>query len=460
MLENTDPIDVGALPDSSGSIATPIEEAPSLTLENPEGESALNVEDKTISEEADGQPEAEISDDLKSEMESVIEAKSDDSALVKKLRDLVKTKYDDYAKRVQPELSEAQQQALELANGLFEFDVERGTATTRNFAQKLAQKDMGIASQAFDDLSSLAVDENGFTLGHRFLEKIGLDPYKIEELRQFSRGELNPTDYGITTVPESIPREYAEAYKSLDPVTRTDVDIYLDSENEGQKMAAMRTLRDRQANIDNDRRTEEYQTHQQAQFTQEVTSATEADLQTTYQGVLTSLKSNPAYTNVTISSDPNVDAMVKESIISGLNALGDPRSVLAQHAIQTFEARGVKVDVAKIEGLMRTIEEASRTAIVAERQGKLQGRDYSTQIQEALARKSTATSQLLAQGNKYFSQTLASLSGKGTAPNPVGGTPKLEGNNSPIVNRPQGVKNFADLDKEVLEIAKNIAAGA
>lgn len=456
-----DPINtngVEALPDSLASAGTSEGE---VILEAPVIDPP--VEDESISEETPSGVEGEddISEDLKAEMESVIESNPNDSDLIKKLRGLVKTKFDDFVSKTQPELSESQQFQQELVNGLFEFDIDKGTPTTRRFAEAIAKKDINLAAQAFDDLSAIALEENGYTLGHKFLEKIGLDPYKIEELRQFSRGELNPTDYGIVNIPDTVPKDLIEAYKSLDPISRTDVDLYLDSENDAQKAAALRSLRDRQANIDNDKYRQEAQTRQEAQFTSEVYTATESDLETTYTGVLASLKSNPAYTNITISSDKNVDTMVKDSVIAQLNALGDPRSVLAIQAKQTLEARGVKVDLPKIESLMATIEDASKIAITADKMGKLHNRDYSTQIQEALARKTTAVSSLIALGNKYFSQTLANLTGVNTnTPAPVGSIPNVDGAIAPIVTKTPGIKTPAELDAEIMNIAKSLRAGA
>lgn len=454
-MELGNQIGEGALPDSSASAGTPEESI--VEPLNLDASDDATLGDQTISDAPD---EGELSDDIQSEMKSVIEANANDSQLVRKLRDLVKTKYEDFASRTTPELSPEQKEALELVNGLYDFDVTTGTATTRSFAEKIAAKDIGLASQAFEDLSSIPVDENGFTLGHKFLEKIGLDPYKLEELRQFSRGELNPVDYGIVKVHEGVPRELSEAYKSLDPVTRTDVDIYLDSDNDAQRAAALRTLRNQQIVLNNEKYQHEQESRQKEMFSNEVTTATETDLQTTYSGVLNSLRQSPAYTNVTVSSDKNVDTMVKDSIITALNALGDPRSVLAQQAVQSLEARGVKVDVTKVGQLMQTIETATKTAITAERMGKLQGRDYSTQIQEALARKSTAVSGLVALGNKYFSQTLANLTGKAlnTSANPKAGLTNFDGKSAPISSRPDGVKTMAELDAEILNIAKGLQA--
>jgi len=454
-MELNNDIGEGGFPDTSATAGTPEDIVAPVELEN--SVSGSDLGEQTISDAPD---EGEISDDIQSEMQSVIEGNSNDSALVKKLRDLVKVKYEDFSSRVTQEIPKEQQEALDLVNGLFEFDVETGTATTRNFAQKIASKDINLATQAFEDLSSIPIDQNGFTLGHRFLEKIGLDPYKLEELRQFSRGELNPTDYGIDKVPDSVPRELTEAYKSLDPVSRVDVDIYLDSENDAQRAAALRTLRNQQVVLNNERFQREQETRQKEVFTTEVTTATEADLETTYSGVLNALKTNPAYTNVVISSDSNVDTMVKDSIITALNALGDPRSVLAKQSAQALEARGVKVDIPKIEQLMQTIETTTKTAISAERMGKLQGRDYSTQIQEALARKSAAVSSLVALGNKYFSQALANLSGKAlnNNANPVAGIVDVSGTPAPITTRTNGVKTMAELDAEILNIAKTLQA--
>lgn len=309
------------------------------------------------------------------------------------------------------------------------------------------------------DLSSVPINESGLTLGHKFLQVIGLDPYKIEELRQYSRGELDLSSKGIVSVPETVPKEYHEAYKSLDEVTRIDVDMYLEGQREDQRYAALRTLKDRQDNIQFAKSQSEFQAQQEASFQREVAVETETALETTYSGVLNSLKTNPAYTEVAISSDKAVDTVVKDSIISQLNALGDPRSVLAKQAVKTFESQGVKVDLPKITELMQTIENSTVVAVNAERKGKLQNRDYSVQIREANAKKTQAVSQLVALGNKYFSQTLSALSGiKPATPAPKGGMPNTEGKAPAIAPNTPGTMTMAELDKVIQETAKSLQA--
>lgn len=463
-----DQLDTGAgvLPDNSATAGTPptgdVSVTPpneDLTLTPPPLDEGKTISEQTV--EPPKEEDSELSDDLKSEMESVIEAKDNDSALVKKLRDLVKTKYEDYEAKVKPaELPESQKEALELIEGIFEFDIESGRPTTRTFAEKLSKKDMNLAAQALEDLSMVPVDERGFTLGHKFLEKIGLDPLKLDDLRRFSRGEVDPVDYGMVKVHDKVPRELSEAYKSLSHINRTDVDIYLDSEDQMKVSAALQTLRNQQTVIDNTKAQAEFQERQQLQFNNDVAAAMETDLTSTYNGVLETLKTNPAYVNVALSSDKNVDSMVKDSLIAQLNSLGDPRSVLAQQAVKTFESRGVKIDIPQIEGLMRTIENSTQTAIAAEKLGKLQGRDYSTQIQEAYARKVAAVSKLTALGNKYFSQAMANLSGVSLKqPDPKSGVPPLTGQNVPPGEATPGkAKTFAELDADVLNIAAALRA--
>lgn len=447
-------IGVGDIPDNSGSAAAPELETSALEVEAPASEEQI------ISAEAapEGGAEEEVSEELSSEMESAIKSEPTDTDLVKKLRNLVKMKYEDYSSR-QPATPQMSEENAQLLDGLFEFDAESGTPTTKKFAESLAKRDVSLAEQALIDLSTVPVNEQGYTLGHKFLEIIGLDPYKIEELKQFSRGEIDVTSRGMIVVPDKVPKEYAEAYKSLDEVTRVDVDLYLEGEREDQRMAALRTLRDRHNSIQNERQREEFQTQQATRFESEVAQDTEVALDTTYTGVLSSLKANPAYTNVAISSDKAVDTMVKDSIISNLNALGDPRSVLAKQAVKAFEAQGVKVDTEKISTLMQVIESSTKTAIAAEKKGKLQNRDYSVQVREAKAKATTAVTQLVALGNKYFGQTLASLSGvKPNTPAPKPGLPDLSGK-APEGNStaPKAMK-MSELDASIMEIAKGLQA--
>jgi hypothetical protein len=460
--------DAGVLPDDSAPVGTPDGEIPQMDgfLSDEVNKISDVAEVEETSEDIEPIESIEEDDstdeisDIKAEMESVIESNANDSQLVKKLRDLVKIKYDDFSSK--EVLPETQKETVDLVKGLFEFDPELGQPTTRNFAKKLAEKDINIASQALADLSNVALDENGWTLGHQFLENLGLDPYKINELRQYSRGEIEAETYGIVPDNESVPKELQEAYKSLDSVTRSDVNLYLDSDNEMQKMAALRTLRNQQVVIDNDRFRQESVKTAESQFNTEVFTSTAQDLETTYGGVMEALKTNPAYTNVVISSNKDLDTVVKDSVIAQLNALGDPRSVLAKQAEATLNAHGVKVDTQKIQQLMNTIENTTRIAIAAEKKAVLDRRDYTPQIQDALKQKSDAVASLTALGNRYFSQVLKKLTGVDTnTPNPEGGIPSITSKGQPIETPSKnGAKTMAELDAEILGIAQSISAGA
>jgi hypothetical protein len=177
---------------------------------------------------------------------------------------------------------------------------------------------------------------------------------------------------------------------------------------------------------------------------------------------MSTIKSNPAYTGIKVSSSPKIDSLVKDSIISQINAIGDPNQVLAQQAIKSFEEQGVKIDVAKVSELMKTIETNTEIVVKAEKLGKIQGRDYSVHIQEANRRISEANGKALALANKYFSQTLAAVTGK------VPPTPDLKetipitdkSGNPPPRARPRGVMSEAELDKSIVEVARRIQKGA
>jgi hypothetical protein len=167
---------------------------------------------------------------------------TDDTPLVRRLRGVLRTKLEPQA------LGEREQEALQVMESLFGFDSDAGAPTAKAFAEYLAKKDLTVANQAYRDLANIPVNEDGWTIGHQFLKDIGLDPYKLEELRQFSRGEIQ--SQAVVNMPEYVPQEYAEAYKGLNEILRADIDIYLNSSDDRQRSTALELLRDKQQAID------------------------------------------------------------------------------------------------------------------------------------------------------------------------------------------------------------------
>lgn len=456
--------EIGAgVPDNSASTGT---ETP-ISVESISNSGVETTQPEVLETESQAEATTETpvpteDTDLAADFEAAIKEQPNDTELIKRLRNLAKTKYEDYQTRVQqPTIDSRAQEQQELVQELYGFDMERGVPTTQGFAQKLAAKDIGLAQQTFMDLGTIEVADEGiqgYTLGHRYLESIGLDPFKIEELRAFSRGEINGEKFGVVESPDFIPTEYAAAYKQLPEVLRTDIDIYLTGQNPDQRAAALQLLQDKQSVISQAAATQENFRTAEMNFNNEVSTTVAAELDTAYKGLLGAVKQNPAYTGVKVSSNPHVDSTVKDSIISQINALGDPRSILAQQAVETFRTLGVQVDMPKVEKLLGDIESNTQIAVKAEKLGKLQNRDYSTHVQEALGRRSAAISQTIALANKYFSDTLAvltkSVTGEITTetglPNIYGGVPQNTG------DAPRKNLTFAELDTAALSVARSL----
>jgi hypothetical protein len=378
---------------------------------------------------------------------------TDDTPLVRRLRGVLRNKLEPQA------LGEREQEALQVMESLFGFDPDAGAPTAKAFAEYLAKKDLTVANQAYRDLANIPVNDEGWTIGHQFLKDIGLDPYKLEELRQFSRGEIQ--SQAVVNMPEYVPQEYAEAYKGLNEILRADIDIYLNSSDERQRSTALELLRDKQQSINFRAQQEQQAVEAQNTLNTSIRADVDNTLATTYQGLLDAVKTNPAYTNVVVSSNPQADTFIKDSIIAQINAVGDPNRILASQAVAAFKAQGIEIDTAKVSDLMRTIEVNTEIAVKAEKLGKIQNKDYSVQIQEAKRKAADATTRALGLANKYFSQSLAnitntSVSNPSNAPTPpvISSDPASQGSQSNRAKTPK------ELDEMILGTAAAIQKAA
>lgn len=442
------------VPDNSAAAGTQLESDPVVDNISDDGLDTAGTD--TV--EGDQQTTNESEDDYS---QYVVETPQD-TDLVKKLRGLVKTKFDDYKSRIesqqQPSLTQEQLDAIEMVNGLYGFDTESGKPTAKTFVDKLVQRDFGLAEQTLYDLVNTPVpnaEYQGYTLAHRLLEQMGLDPFKIEDLRALSRGEhtsFTPT----TDVPDLIPKEYTEAYKEFNEVARSDIEIYLNSDDPNQRAAALQMLQDRQTVINNRAADVQRQQQMEMQFNSEVVQEVDNQLSTTYQGLLDGIKKNPAYTEIKVSANDQIDSMVKNTLIAQLTALADPNSVFASQGLAAFENIGIKIDAKQVTDLMETIEKETAIAVKADKAGKLQNRDYSAHVQAALGRRNSAVQRVLALANKYFSEALGTMTNKQvTRPTPNSGIPNISGI-TPSQGQEQQKRSFSTLEALALETARTL----
>lgn len=338
-----------------------------------------------------------------SEDETIIEESADDTPLVKKLRGLLKESkksLKEYETRVSEKST-----SEEFLEGLFGFDADRGVPSSQIFAQKLVEKDQSTAIQALMDLSSQQIREDGWTIGHEFLTRIGLDPYKIEELQKYSKGELAEFS-APAEIPEVVPPEYREAFKGLSEVNREDIEVYLNG-TDLQKQSALQILRNEQYRLDSEKQSQVALAEQNRQYEETVFAEAAQKLDEAYLGLLENVKKNPAYEQITISANPEMDAMVKGSIIAQITALGDPNRLISRQAADMFKSQGIQVNLDEISSLMKAVEDNTVIAVKAEKAQIRDKKDYKLQINEALQRRTNATVKLLSIANRVFAQTLS-----------------------------------------------------
>jgi hypothetical protein len=472
-----------AEPDSLGTSA-PVEgaqdEVDTTDLQTPP-EEKVREEDKEGQQEPEpekeAKPEGEGDEATKriEEMKELAKPQEGDSALIKSLREALDFRLETQQPpaTAAPELSDRDREAIDLVTDLYGFDEDRGYPTTRAFVEKVATRDGDLAGQLMWDVANTQLRNadrpEGWTYGHEFLSRMGLDPNKVDELAKFSRGEISGEQYGVVSVPQYIPPEYQEAYKQLDEVSRIDVDIYLQSESPNQKAAGLQRLMDRQAIINTNVANQQRYAQENATFEQVVSQEVDTQLVTTYNTMLDTIKQNPAYKEIKVSGDGALDSMIKDTIISNVTALGDDNSVLAKRAAEGFEKAGIKIDLPALRGLLQQIEADTRISVRADRRGKAENRDFSVQVQEALKRRSDNVAKALAIGNRVFSESLKKFSAtpfvkgkdpKGAEPNLGGGKGQLSGQGGrQTENGRPGAMSPAELDAMVLNTARGFREG-
>lgn len=396
-------------------------------------------------------------------LEELTQEQPDDSALVKHLRTVLKNKVQpNQDTNNLPVIDEVTQKKIDLANGLYGLDHTTGQPTTKSFVENVVKESPTLANQLLFDLTQQTMEKpgyNGWTLGHELLTRIGLDPTKLTELQAYSRGEISPQSVGIEAVPDYVPTEYREAYKNLNQITRMDLDAYLGPNGtDDQRAAALSTLSDKQRSIEREQADAYAEQQSQQAFETEVYTETETQVIASYEGLMKSVTESDAFTQVKLSADPVVDASLKGNLMSQITALGDPRSLLAKQAATSFEAMGIKVDMAKISSLMQEVETNTTAAVKADKYGKLKGENYNVQISDAINRRANAIRSLTAMANSIFSQALARMANQSQAV-PQGGLPNLGGSTPTGATPANRAKTEKELDAMIMGVAGSLANG-
>jgi len=446
-MDDLNSSDVGVIPESPATIGTD----DTATVVDAVSDDKLSATDDTTTNVTEIDEETT---EIDADIDKQLAEKPQDQEDLAYFRGLLRAKEKEARelRNRQPEYGETEQLAIDLYKGLTSFDNETGRPTAKAFAQKLVERDPALATEASWDLLNQQVDANGMTIGHQLLERMGLNPYRLEELRQFSKGEIKGEQYGITAIPETVPQEFADAYKALSRINRDDVDIYLEGDDE-QKAAGLEILRNKQDKLDFDRmRTEQTRTQTES-LQREINTQIEKEETETFTNLLESFKDTPTYTAATVSGNPEMDAGIKNIVSMAILGLGYPDSVFGQQATKFFEGLGVQVNPQELSTLVNEISGNIQSAVKAEKGNFLPAKA------EAVARRDDAVRRASAKRNAIFAQAISKMAGSmkqisetnGTVLEANGGMPRLEGNGAP---QPQGEK------LSTLEIIKQMSQPA
>jgi len=445
-MDDLNSSDVGVIPESPATIGTD-DTAPVVDAVSDDKLSA--TDDTTDAPEIDVET-TEIDADIDKQLAEKPQDKEDLAYFREMLR--AKEKEARQLRNRQPEYGESEQLAIDLYKGLTSFDNETGKPTAKAFAQKLVERDPVLATEASWDLMNQQIDANGMTIGHQLLERMGLNPYKLEELRQFSKGELKGESYGIVSTPENVPQEFADAYKALSRINREDVDLYLDGDEE-QRAAGLDILRNKQDKLDFDRMKAEQTRTQTETLQREINTQIEKEETETFTNLLESFKETPTYTAATVSGNPEMDAGIKSIVSMAILGVGYPDSVFGQQSVKFLEGLGVQVNPQEISSLVEAISGNIQSAVKAEKG------NFASAKAEAIARRDDAIRRASAKRNAIFAQAISKMAGSmkqisesnGKVLEANGGIPRLNGD-SPAP--PQGEKlSTLDIIKQMSQQA-------
>lgn len=324
-----------------------------------------------------------------------------------------------------PEYSDTDKQAIDLYKDLNSFDVEAGRPTSRPFAEKIALKGAKFAEQVGWDLYTQVIDPaTKETVGHRLLQKMGLDPTRLEDLRKFSRGEVQFDG----AVPKDVPAEYGKAFTSLSKLNRENILYNLANGDDDEKGAALETLKDRQYKIDGDEQKVQTERQQQEAVRQEIETRSDADELATFNTFTDSFRETPTYTTAVVSGNPQLDEGIKSVVSMAILGAAYPGTTFGDQSMKFFQSLGVNVDAAQIQELVSPVSSSIRTAIMAEKGG------YTDAKTNALALKSDALDRLGGIRNRIFADTMTKLAGFAKAVSEANGN-ILEANGGiPILN--------------------------
>jgi len=388
--------------------------------------------------------------ELDAEIDKQVAEKPEDVDDLKHFRQLLRNKEKQVRElsKKTPEYSDTDREAIDLYNGLFAFDTAQGVPTSKDFAQKLVAKDKDLALNASWDIATQQLDESGLTVGHLLLQKMGLDPYRLEELREFSQGKIKGDAYGMVEVPEFVPQEVAGAYKLLSQPMRDNVDFMLESGDPVQKQSALETLQDKQSTLEF-KELKQRQEHESVQRTQmEITQAVDSHVTQTFTDFTNGFKDTPTYKTATISGNPQFDSGVKGVVSLAILGLSEPDSVMGKQSQQFFQELGVNVNPTEVSTLVNSVIQDIEAA---EKAGK---GNFTTAKTEALKRKEQSMMRATGVRNRIFAETMTKLAatmkavseGNGQKLDANGGMPSLAGNGA-STNGAQAKVSTLDLIK-------------
>lgn len=437
--------------DNSSDVSVP-ETPATIGTETTETVEAVETE-KLSATDATSEVDEETAQ-LDEEINKQLAEKPEDVDDLKFFRTLVRNKEKEVRalKNQKPEYSESDRLAIDFYNDLTAFDVEQGVPSSKKFAERLVQKDKDLAIQAAWDLLSQPVDDSGYTVGHKALEKMGLDPMRLDELRKFSRGELKGDHFGIVAVPEFVPPELTDAYKAMSQPLREDLDWRLESDDPLQKQAAIEALQDKQAKLEYMQSKEKSERESTMRTQAEIEQSVNRDVIETFNTFTESFQETPTYTAATVSGNPAFDGAVKEIVSMAILNLNEPESVTGKQALRFFNSLGLTLDAKEVSTVVDSVIGNIEAAVKAEKG------NYQTAKTDALDRKQQALSRATGVRNRIFVEAMNKLAGKlkdvseqnGDALEKNGGMPAITGSGSSMSNGQQKLST--------LEIIKQMAA--
>jgi hypothetical protein len=248
-------------------------------------------------------------------------------------------------------------------DGNIVFDQTTGQPVydVRPSLEKIVGQNPAMAGYLFDELMTFQDPESGDNLGRAFLNALGLNPDKLEDYRNYDPSKIATSNDGVdpqvrADVVAKYGQQFGEVFDSMASELQTEFPYMEESSKRVLLEQAAKALDDSKFKDE----IRQYQENQHRQATANWDAAVQAEEDTFLGGLRDSVFDsvlNDVANQVSISANPQINAMYTQMTRVTFAALLDPSPGVRAAVAPMLQAAGVNLDFA---GLDRAVTQAKQ----------------------------------------------------------------------------------------------------